>query len=429
MIKIKKNFRFKKYKTPIFILLFMALIFFIFIKPFPKEKKSYFPKEIPNGFGVNIHFTGNPIDIDLIKDAGFNIVRQDIYWNNVESKPGKFDFKNTGYDELTNALIAKNIKPYYILDYSNELYEKDQSIVTKKGQDAFVRYVSQVTSRYKDKGIIWEIWNEPNGSFWEPKPNYKEYSSLVKIVSKTIRENDPSGIIVAPAVSELNEKSSKWLEEIFKEGILDYIDCVSVHPYRGEIPETVAYDYQNLRHLINKYKEKDIPILSGEWGYSTTRGWRNLNLDDQKQAEYLVRMFLTNLLSDVPVSIWYDWKNDGEDPLNAEHNFGLRQYDVNFSKKSYVAINTMTYYLSKFKLNKRIDLHNPNDYMLEFTRKDKTAVIVYWTTENTHQINIPDKYKQGKIITMYGHESGNIEENTSKKLEISNSPTYIITNK
>ncbi|WP_257206536.1 glycoside hydrolase family 5 protein [Priestia megaterium] len=416
-------------------MLISSLTFVLFIfkfennKPSDKQKsKAFFSHEIPNGFGVNIHFTGNPIDVDLIKDAGFNIVRQDIFWAKVEKKRGVFDFEGEGYDELTNALIDKKIRPYYILDYSNKLYEKGQSIVTKEGQDAFVRYVSEVTSRYKNKGIIWEIWNEPNGEYWESKPNFKEYSSLVKRVSKTIREHDPSGIVVAPALAGLNEESSKWLEEVFKEGILDDIDAVSVHPYRNSNPETVAYDYRNLRSLIMKYTKKEVPILSGEWGYSTARGPNSLNLDEQKQAEYFVRMFLINVLSDVPISIWYDWKNDGNNPLNGEHNFGLRKSDVNFSKRSYLAANVMMNYLSGFKFDKRIDLGKPNDYVLKFTNTDKKTVIVYWTTESPHKVDIPFKYKKGEILTIYGNKVGDIQALSSNKQEISSTPRYILIN-
>ncbi|ADF37974.1 family 1 glycosylhydrolase [Priestia megaterium] len=390
------------------------------------KNKISFSDTIPNGLGVNIHFTGNRIDMDLIKDAGFKIVRQDITWGRIEKERGVFDFEGQGYDELTSSLVHNGIKPYYILDYSNKLYEKNQSIVTKKGQDAFVRYVSEVTSRYKNKGIIWEIWNEPNTAFWEPKPNIKEYSSLVKRVSKTIKKNDPSGIVVAPALAGLTPESLNWLESIFKKGVLNYIDAVSVHPYRSQSPETALYDYQSLKTLINKYTKKEIPILSGEWGYSTGENWMGLQLNEQQQAEYFVRMFLINLMADVPITIWYDWKNDGNDPSNGEHNFGIRQNDINIPKQAYTAINAFTYNLSGFKFNKRIYVGSSNDYVLEFKNNQKKTIIICWTTVNKHYIELPFNYKKGKVITMYGKENGDIKEKTKVSVEVSSEPKYII---
>ena len=138
-----------------------------------------------------------------------------------------------------------------------------------------------------------------------------EYSLLLKQTSKTIKKNDPSGIVVAPALAGLSEESLKWLEELFKKDVLDYIDAVSVHPYRSWEPESVAYEYKVLRELIKKYSSKPIPIISGEWGYSTANGWYGLNLSEEQQAAYLVRMFLINKLNNIPISIWYGWENDG----------------------------------------------------------------------------------------------------------------------
>ena len=98
--------------------------------------------------------------------------------------------------------------------------------------------------------------------------------------------------------------------------MLDYLDGVSVHPYRDyhRAPETAANDYKKLGTRVDQYapesKRGKIPILSGEWGYAThTKG-----LALETQAAFAARQQLANLLSGVPLSIWYDWKNDGPDP-------------------------------------------------------------------------------------------------------------------
>lgn len=398
---------------------------------FSKESvnnKNEFSGTIPNGFGVSVHFTGDPVDINLISDAGFKIVRMDLFWETVEKKPGIYDFKDQGYDRLTKGLIKEGIRPYYILDYSNKLYEKNRSIVTKKGQEAFVRYVSEATSRYKNNGIIWEIWNEPNISFWEPKPNYDEYSTLVKMVSKVIKKNDPSGIVVAPALAGLNGESLKWLEEIFKRGTLDYIDAISVHPYRDNSPETVANGYQSLRVLIAKYTTKEIPIVSGEWGYTTAKDWHGQTISGKQQAEYLVRMFMINTLYDIPISIWYGWKNDGTDPYNSEHNFGIVQNNIRIPKEAYMAVNNLTYTLSGYSFTRRIDVGDPNDYVMKFTNGKGNTVIVLWTVGDVQQITLPDKSIKGQILSIYGEPKGILNEENKGLIEISNSPKYIIVN-
>src|SRR5665811_916842 len=92
-------------------------------------------------------------------------------------------------------------------------------------------------------------------------------------------------------------------------------------------PETAASDYKNLRGLIERYApdvKKKMPIISSEWGYSSSTKGVSL----EKQESYIVRMQLSNLLNNIPVSIWYDWKNDGADPTEHEQNFGTVTSDL-----------------------------------------------------------------------------------------------------
>ncbi|MBT2726358.1 cellulase family glycosylhydrolase [Bacillus sp. ISL-75] len=377
-------------------------------------------------FGVNIHFTGNqPTDIELIKSAGLRVVRTDLTWSRIEREKGKYDFITTGYDELTNSLIKNNIRPYYILDYSNSLYEKDLSIVTNDGREAFNKYVDSVTKRYSGNSIVWEIWNEPNGFYWKPNPNVEAYSQLVKGASKIIKRNDPSAQVVAPALTGLNSDSIVWLEEVFKRGAMEDVDAVSVHPYRGAPPETVVNDYQLLRKMISKYTKKDMPIVSGEWGYSTTHGWSGQDLNENKQAEYLVRMFLINEYKGIPISIWYDWKNDGQDPNNAEHNFGILWGDNN-PKPAYQALKTLTHTLNGYHFNKRLEFGQPKDYIFKFTNTAGQKVLAFWTIEANHYLTISLPSSKGELVSMLG-ETQTVKWNTNQvTLSLSSSPNYLI---
>lgn len=382
---------------------------------------------IPNGLGVNIHFAGKQSDIDMISDAGFNMVRTDLFWSVIETKKGIYDFQSYGYDTLTKELIKEDIKPYYVLDYSNTLYEKGGSaIVTEKGREAFNRYVDKATSRYKNKGIIWEIWNEPNTDSWLPKPNINDYFLLLEQTSKTIRANDPSGIVVAPALAGLSPDSFKWLEELFKKGALDYVDAISVHPYRSWGPESVTYEYQNLKALIKKYTSKPIPIISGEWGYSTANGWYGLNLSEEQQAAYLVRMFLINELNNIPISIWYGWENDGDDPNNGEHNFGLRQKNTVVPKLAYHAMNTFTYILSDYQFSNRVATGNSDDYVFKFVNEKEEIVLVMWTIKDNHEISLPLPNIKGQVMTMLGKNNEYFDSGANPFIEISDKPIYLI---
>ena len=43
--------------------------------------------------------------------------------------------------------------------------------------NAFVNYALESLTHYKNKGIIWEMWNEPNDGYsWKPTPNATAYA-------------------------------------------------------------------------------------------------------------------------------------------------------------------------------------------------------------------------------------------------------------
>lgn len=358
------------------------------------------PLVIPEGVGVNIHFvTGHERDLDLIAAAGFKFVRMDFTWAAIERKRGEYDW--SGYDELTASLEKRGIRALYILDYSNQLYEEEVTSPNPIGGKlhkttaspqhpesvaAFAKWAGAAAKRYQGRKIIWEIWNEPNIHFWQPKPDVQQYIALTLATCKAIREADPQATIVAPTTSGF---PWEFLETFFKSGVLGHLDAVSVHPYReySKSPETAASDYTKLRQLIDRYapapKQGKIPILSGEWGYSS----RTTGVSLETQAAFAVRQQLSNLMNNIPLSIWYDWKNDGNDPKENEHNFGTVMPDLT-PKPAYTAIQTLTRELGGYGIASRLTLTNAEDYALVLTNRAGERKLAAWTTGRAHAATI-----------------------------------------
>jgi len=381
---------------------------------------------VPEGFGVNIHFTGERQDLDLIRDGGFRWVRMDLSWSGVEREKGVYNFERAGYDALTAGCEKRGIRIIYILDYSNSLYEQEQSVRTEAGRNAFAAFAQAAAKRYSGKGVFWEIWNEPNiKQFWVPQPGIEDYCKLVAEAAPLIRQADPSGAVVAPASSTI---PFDWLEGCFKQGLLAPIDVLSVHPYRPQPPETVGKDYDRLRALIGKYapQGKEIPVISGEWGYSNVN-WDRAKLSDEQQGRYLARMFLTNLYQRVPVSIWYDWKNDGSDPNEREHNFGTVGRDLK-PKSAYITAKTLATTLAGYAVEKRLDGAGEKDFILLLSKGDLRAMAL-WTTDTDHEVTLPPDISQGTLVEMLGGSKPVSRQGSQLKLTISGSPQYLLVGK
>jgi hypothetical protein len=378
---------------------------------------------IPEGFGVNIHFRGEPQDLDLIAEAGFRFIRMDLSWGGIEREKGVYRFDKMGYDALTEGCSERDIRILYILDYSNRLYESDRSVQTPEGQKAFAAFAEAAASRYAGKAILWEIWNEPNlKHFWSPQPSVSDYCKLVEQTAPRIRKADPTGLVVAPATSGI---PLDWLQACFEKGLLEHIDVLSVHPYRSKPPETVVPDYAALRELIGRYAPdgKRIPIISGEWGYSNVN-WDKTRLSDAQQGQYLVRMFLTNLSQNVPVSIWYDWCNDGTNPNEREHNFGTVTHDLK-PKEAYRAAKTLNTTLKGYRFEQQVPLDNEQDVALLFVKGDKKALVV-WTVQGKHQTALPFDPRKARIVDMLGRELIISWKTEPPAVQISQRPKYLL---
>lgn len=271
---------------------------------------------VPNGWGVNIHFTDpQPGEMEKMAALGIKWVRMDLFWSHVEKEKGRYDF--SGYDRQMKHLKKHKIRPLFILDYGNKLYEEGAP-KSEAAHAAFVKFAQKAVERYKGQGVLWEMWNEPNlPMFWQPEPNVGLYSKLAVSVGRMIRKVAPEEWYIGPAVSGFDWE---FLEGAYSRGVLKYFDAVSVHPYRQTQPETSLADWRRLRALTEKHSEGNfIPLLSGEWGYSDV--WKGQT--PQQKADYVARQYLNNLAAGVNLSIYYDWKNDGTDPAEPEHHFGI----------------------------------------------------------------------------------------------------------
>jgi len=372
---------------------------------------------VPYPFGANIHFTQAPErELDLLANGGFRVVRMDLFWHQIERQKGVYDFSE--YDILVREMTARGIRILFILDYGNDLYDDGLAPHTDEGRAAFARYVEAAVRRYAGKGILWEIWNEPNIFFWRPKPNVEDYAKLAHVVIDTIRRVAPGEFVVAPASSGF---PWDFFETLGERGVLQRLDAVTVHPYRPLPPETAESDYRRLRLLLDRYSpRKYLPILSGEWGYSDI--WQGM--DKQKQARYLPRQWLSNLTSDVFLSIWYDWKNDGEDPKEPEHHFGTVYHDLR-PKPAYVAAKTLTSTLNGYRYLRRIALPNREDFLLLF-RKGEQLALAAWTTADPHPVTLSLPRGSVQIVDMMGKRRTVSVGGAPFVIDLTQEPQYLL---
>lgn len=336
-------------------------------------------------------------DFNRIVDMGFSYVRTGISWSAVEKIKGSYDWQE--YDKLFSSIRAHGLKAVITLTNGNRLYggmvaapknpfgakKVEVAPASDEAQKAFAEFAVAAVKRYGTEGIIWAIWNEPDISiFWPPKSDASAYVALAGKTCNAIRAVAPNAVITAPALAYMpgmpEAGKSEFLKKLLKSSAIDCIDSISVHPYRAgkEPPETVSDEYTKLREFIAQYApigRKDMPIISNEWGYSTTQ------VSDEQQAAYAVREHIANLLNGVSISIWYEWSNSGRDKKNREHNFGLLDKDGNLNASG-KAIADILPQIKNAVIEKRIDEGDPKIYALVLRFPDGTRRILSWIAES-----------------------------------------------
>lgn len=385
---------------------------------------------MPAGLGVNLHFTNTAqalSQIGQLAALGPRFARLDFTWSAVEHRRGQYNF--AGYDPIIQALTSRGIRPLCILGYNNSLYESvpfaPSTAVgphTDAVRQAYARFAGAAAAHFKGRNIVWEIWNEPdNVRFWAPAPSPSGYMALLREAVPALRRADPQALLVAPALTGMSSQyPAAWtyLEQCFALGLAGLVDAISVHPYRRDSPESVIADYQRLRSLIARYAPKakaSMPIINSEWGYSNT--WVSLD----QQAAYLVRLSLINMLSGLPISILYDWMDDGRDAKQQEDNFGLLTWQGR-QKPAYAAIRTLVRELGGFRFNRR--LTGGADYSLLFTR-GTVAKQVIWTTGNAHPVTLSVNAGSVTVTSMTGGSRTQPVIAGKTVLEINGDPQYI----
>ncbi|MDR1283118.1 MAG: cellulase family glycosylhydrolase [Opitutaceae bacterium] len=329
--------------------------------------------EVPGSFGVNIRRFDNEPGMTALAALGAKWLRMDFTWHRVETQKGIHDF--SGPDKLVADAVARGLRILAIIDYGNTLYEPHpKRITTDAGRAAFARYAAALAARYAGRDIIWEIWNEPNNAGFWPGNDPAEYMALLKTASAAIRSANPAAIVLGPACYKTPEA---WLERCLQLGLLDHIDALSFHPYQRHRPENTIDDIEKIRALLVRHLPSGRlppPVINSEWGFSSTHHGL------EGHALRVPRSLLVAMMENLPLSIYYDIANAGQNPANSEHRYGLHGSPPHFIPRlpglAYMATLRM---LDGYTFSRRIRITKtpsaldpsnatPEPFVLEFTR-------------------------------------------------------------
>ena len=275
--------------------------------------------------------------------------------------------------------------------------------------------------------MVWEIWNEPNGGwFWKPQPNPDDYAQLALAVNRAVHSAAPEELVVGPALSGTN---LAFVEVAARAGVLKDWAGITIHPYLRGGPEHYVPAYGQTRGLIEQYAGgRPVQVLCGESGYSSA--WEAV--DEATQGQYLARLFLLDVMAGVPLTIWYDWHDDGADPKDPEHHFGMVQNEyfekrdtIYDPKPAYHAAQTYARELAGFRFHERKILASGDDFVLSFTGR-QSECLVAWTAGGPHEVTIPAASGIYAVTAFDGTSAAGVRaDGDGLKLTLDGGPKYL----
>ncbi|MGW0163124.1 cellulase family glycosylhydrolase [Mycobacterium sp. NPDC003323] len=154
----------------------------------------------------------------------------------------------------------------------------------------FADFAAAVADRYRDEITAYEVWNEPNASFFWNPVDPVEYTKLLKATYNSLKAVNPEITVVGAVVSatltwgETTMNPVDFVEAMYAAGADGFFDALSFHPYNFDtkFSEQDEVDWrelmplfqvQKLRHLLDQHLdpgEEQIKIWISEYGLPTS---------------------------------------------------------------------------------------------------------------------------------------------------------------
>ncbi|WP_244140057.1 cellulase family glycosylhydrolase [Caballeronia sp. BCC1704] len=358
--------------------------------------------------GVAIHQIGDTQLLDAVKDVGFSFVRTDLFWEAVQAPDG-WHFGE--FDGLVNNLKARGLGALFILGYKHYAYSPDQPPTSAPQLAAFQTYTHQAAYRYRNAPVRFEVWNEEDHKdYWLATPSPTAYRALLQTAVKAARAANPSVVIATGGVQQVDRDFIRAVGDI--SATQTGPDAVSVHPYRQQEPETVLGDYRALREDLSTYARRP-QVWATEWSYPSVGyhyvadiGNGHASEARARQANYAVRLLLMNWIAQVGLTSYYDMRNDGNDPKEMEHNFGLLDAQ-NGKLPAYRAVKHLFAFTADAK-NARYFIDEKEQYIvLKFDDALATKYVVWcYGAGNVVNLDVSRLPAGARITDLYGVARG-----------------------
>lgn len=202
---------------------------------------------------------------DLIKQLGFNWVKQQIRWEYAEPSPGAVNWQEM--DDIVNTMNGNGINVMFSVVTSPPWARPTLGGTGGPPEDfqVYANFVGAIAGRFCGRLQAIEVWNEQNlRREWEGFPlEPASYMDLLKRAYNSIKAQCPSMLVISGATtpagySDVAFDDIDYLRGMYQNGLKQYSDGIGIHPSGFANPPTVRFEdwtsgnYDALSHVNHR---------------------------------------------------------------------------------------------------------------------------------------------------------------------------------
>ena len=250
---------------------------------------------------------------EYLNPLGIKRLRLQAGWAKTERVKGEYNW--AWLDHIVNDALDRGLVPWLQTSYGNPLYKGGGGDNLGAGMPqseealtAYYKWVTAMVTRYKDKVVNWEVWNEPN--FGDNTVNTPEITAAFNIkTAEAIKKVQPNAIISGLSLGHFNyDYVDRFFKYIGERKKMMLFDNMTYHDYVYN-PDANYHAVYLIRTLLDKYGGAQVKLRQGENGAPSEGGAGRGALGDYdwtelSQAKWDTRRMLGNLGHDVECSIF-----------------------------------------------------------------------------------------------------------------------------
>lgn len=237
------------------------------------------------------------VALDAQAATGAGLIREHVYWAQIERAPGAFDFSR--HDALVAAATARGLTVLPVITATPQFYSTRPDGLTTDGwpprdPSTIFRVAFELAHRYGTRGTYWgcvlpgvlcrrpyrpltawEVWNEPDHpAWWRTGADPAAYARLLFYAYLGLKLGDPAAEVVLAGLSWPAVLPGGYLDRLYDAGAAPWFDTLALHPYAPSVGAVVSLLRQG-RAVAVAHGDGKVPIRVTEYGYATggTAAW------------------------------------------------------------------------------------------------------------------------------------------------------------